>query len=133
MLKPNHTSAKDRNHRTMSNKQRTSTDVTIMQPPISMNLNALTRSALRSRQSAAAAQAAAMMSSMNPLQQQREQVSAFRQALHQSGTLSLLTLPDYSLPGLSPDQQLQLILQDAMLNADMFFGDLPDIDDEGHE
>ena len=61
--------------------------------------------------------------------QQQGRVSSFRDAL-KSDTLSVLTLPDYSLPGLSADEQLGLILQDAVLNADFLLDELSDDDEE---
>ena len=88
-----------------------------MQSSIGMSLHALTKSAVRSRRAALSTE-------------QREQVATFHDVLRHATTLSVLTIPDYTLSGLSPDAQLQLLLQDSVLNADLLLDGLPDDDDD---
>ena len=62
--------------------------------------------------------------------EQQGRVSSFRDALQSDTLSSVLTLPDYTLPGLSADEQLGLILQDAVLNADYLLDNLDNDDDD---
>lgn len=94
-----------------------------MQSSIGMSLHALTKSAVRSRR-------AALEANTLSTTEQRERVATFHDVLQHAPTLSVLTIPDYSMPGLSPDAQLQLILQDSVLSADLLLDGLPDDDDE---
>lgn len=98
----------------MSNKQEISNNGATQK----MTLNGMARTAIEARR-------AANLNASN----RRQRVSDFRTVL-QRDSLGFLTIPRYYAPYLTADQQLQLILQDAVLNADAILTDVDEEDDQ---